>query len=79
MSSSSNSFSGSIAIAGVHEYESRWAPDKTSFQIMAECTREALADAGLRLEDVDGFFGATMTMGAMGMVQLSEYLNIKPR
>jgi acetyl-CoA acetyltransferase len=31
------------------------------------------------LEDVDGFFGATMTMGAMGMVQLSEYLNIKPR
>ncbi len=79
MSNSSNSFSGSIAIAGVHEYESRWAPDKTSFQIMAECTREALADAGLRLEDVDGFFGATMTMGAMGMVQLSEYLNIKPR
>ncbi len=73
------SFSGQIAIAGVHEYESRWAPDKTSFQIMGECTREALADAGLRLEDVDGLFGATMTMGAMGMVQLSEYLNIKPR
>jgi acetyl-CoA acetyltransferase len=73
------SFSGQIAIAGVHEYESRWAPDKTSFQIMGECTREALADAGLQLQDVDGFFGATMTMGAMGMVQLSEYLNIKPR
>jgi acetyl-CoA acetyltransferase len=73
------SFSGQIAIAGIHEYESRWAPDKTSFQIMGECTREALADAGLGLEDVDGFFGATMTMGAMGMVQLSEYLNIKPR
>lgn len=73
------SFSGQIAIAGIHEYESRWAPDKTSFQIMGECTREALADAGLELGDVDGFFGATMTMGAMGMVQLSEYLNIKPR
>jgi acetyl-CoA acetyltransferase len=73
------SFSGQIAIAGIHEYESRWAPDKTSFQIMGECTREALADAGLGLEDIDGFFGATMTMGAMGMVQLSEYLNIKPR
>ena len=73
------SFSGQIAIAGVHEYESRWAPDKTSFQIMGECARAALADAGLQLEDVDGFFGATMTMGAMGMVQLSEYLNIKPR
>jgi acetyl-CoA acetyltransferase len=79
MSSSGNSFSGSIAIAGVHEYESRWAPDKTSFQIMGECTRDALADAGLGLEDVDGLFGATMTMGAMGIVQLCEYLNIKPR
>jgi acetyl-CoA acetyltransferase len=73
------SFSGKIAVAGIHEYESRWAPDKTAFQIMAECTREALADAGLELSDVDGLFGATMSMGAMGMVQLSEYLNIKPR
>lgn len=73
------SLSGKIAIAGVHEYESRWCPDKTAFQITAECAREALADAGLELSDVDGLFGATMTMGAMGMVQLAEYLNIKPR
>lgn len=73
------SFSGRIAIAGIHEYESRWAPDKTAFQITAECAREALADAGLSLSDVDGLFGATMSMGAMGMVQLAEYLNIKPR
>ena len=73
------SYSGLFAIAGVHEYESRWAPDKTSFQIMGECTREALADAGLSLSDVDGVFGASMTMGAMGMVQFAEYLNIKPR
>ena len=42
----SNSFSGKIAIAGIHEYESRWAPDKTAFQIMGECAREALGDAG---------------------------------
>jgi len=74
-----NSFSGQIAIAGIHEYESRWAPDKTDFQIMAECAREALDDAGLQLSDIDGLFGATMGMGPMGMVQLSEYLNIKPR
>ena len=73
------SFSGKIAIAGVHEYESRWAPDKTSFQIMGECARDALADAGLGLSDVDGLFCATMTMGAMGPVQLAEYLNLKPR
>ena len=71
--------SGSIAIAGVHEYESRWAPDKTSLQIMGECARDALEDAGLALDDVDGLFGASMSMGAMGVVQLAEYLNIKPR
>ena len=76
---SNGSFSGSFAIAGIHEHESRWAPDKTAFQIIGECTREALADAGLELADVDGLFGATMTMGPMGMVQLSEYLDIKPR
>ncbi len=74
-----NSFSGQIAIAGIHEYERRWAPDKTDYQIMAECAREALDDAGLQLSDIDGLFGATMGMGPMGMVQLSEYLNIKPR
>ncbi|MCR9093995.1 MAG: acetyl-CoA acetyltransferase [bacterium] len=73
------SFSGKIAIAGIHEYESRWAPDKTSFQIMGECTREALTDAGLTLSDVDGLFCASMASDAMMPVQLSEYLNIKPR
>ena len=73
------SLSGKIAIAGVHEYESRWSPDKTAFQITGECARDALADAGLELSDVDGLFGATMSMGAMGIVQIAEYLNIKPR
>ncbi len=73
------SFSGQIAIAGVHEYESRWTPDKTALQIMGESAREALIDAGLELGDVDGLFGASMSMGAMGMVQLAEYLNLKPR
>ena len=58
------SYSGQFAIAGVHEYESRWAPDKTSFEIMGESTREALDDAGLALADIDGLFGASMTMGA---------------
>jgi acetyl-CoA C-acetyltransferase len=79
MTAHGQGFSGQIAIAGVHEYESRWAPDKTAFQIMGECAREALEDAGLELSDVDGLLGASMAMGPMGMVQLSEYLNIKPR
>ncbi len=73
------SVSGSIAIAGVHEHETRWAPEKTEIQIMAESARGALADAGLALSDVDGLFAASMSMGAMGTVSLAEYLNIKPR
>ncbi len=73
------SLAGSIAIAGVHEHETRWAPDKTELQIMAESARGALADCGLGLGDVDGLFAASMSMGAMGTVSLSEYLNIKPR
>ena len=77
-SSSGSTFPGNTAIVGVHEHESRFSPDKTEFQIMAECAREALADAGLALSDVDGLFGASMTMGMMGIVDLAEYLNLKP-
>ena len=73
------SLSGSVAIAGVYEHPTRWAPDKSEFQIMAECARGALEDSGLGLGDVDGLFGASMTMGIMGVVSLAEYLNIKPR
>jgi acetyl-CoA acetyltransferase len=70
--------SGNIAIAGVHEHPSRFCPDKTEHQIMAECAREALGEAGLTIGDVDGLFGASMTMGMMGIVDLAEYLNLKP-
>jgi acetyl-CoA acetyltransferase len=70
--------SGNIAIAGVYEHPSRFSPDKTEFQIMAECAKGALDEAGLSLQDVDGLFGASMTMGAMGIVDLAEYLNLKP-
>ena len=71
--------SGKIAIAGVYEHPTRFAPDKTDSLIMAECARGALEDAGLSLSDVDGLFSAGISMGPMGVVQLAEYLDIKPR
>jgi acetyl-CoA acetyltransferase len=71
--------SGNIAIAGVYEHPTRWAPDKTDWQIMGECARGALDDCGLRLSDVDGLFSAGMSMGVMGVVGLAEYLDLKPR
>ena len=73
------SLSGNIAIAGVYEHPTRWAPEKTDGQIMAESARGALEDCGLTLADVDGLFAAGMGMGPMGLVSLAEYLNIKPR
>ncbi|MFV0524453.1 MAG: acetyl-CoA acetyltransferase [Acidimicrobiales bacterium] len=76
--SPTSSLSGNIAIAGVYEHPSRFSPDKTEFQIMAECAKGALDDAGLTLDDVDGLFGASMTMGMMGIVDLAEYLDIHP-
>ena len=73
------SLSGRTAIAGAYEHPTRWAPDKTPWQIMAESARGALDDCGLRLDDVDGLFSAGMDMGVMGIVTLAEYLNLKPR
>ena len=77
-SSSAGAPFGAVAVVGVHEHPTRWAPDKTEFQIMAECARGALEDCGLALAEVDGLFGASMTMGAMGVIELAEYLNLKP-
>jgi len=73
------SLSGKVAIAGAFEHPTRWAPEKTELQIMAESARGALADCGLSLRDVDGLASAGISMGAMGIVQLAEYLNLKPR
>ena len=70
--------SGAVAIAGVYEHPTRWAPDKTEFQIMAESAKGALDDAGLTIGDVDALFAASMTMSGMGVVDLAEYLDLKP-
>jgi len=66
------------AIVGVHEHPTRFAPDKSEFQIMAESAAAALGEAGLTMADVDGLFAASMGMGMMGIVDLAEYLNLKP-
>jgi acetyl-CoA acetyltransferase len=73
------SLSGRVALAGVFEHPTRFAPDKTELQIMAESARGALDDCGLTLADVDGLASAGISMGVMGVVTLAEYLNLKPR
>ena len=63
-------------VAGVFEHPTRFAPDKTQFQIMAESIRGALDDAGLTIKDVDGV--ATAGMGGMGVVGFCDYMNLTP-
>jgi acetyl-CoA C-acetyltransferase len=67
----------SAVIAGVYEHPTRWAPEKTAYQIHAESARGALADAGLTIKDVDGFF--TAGVGPIGIMTLAEHLSLNPR
>jgi acetyl-CoA C-acetyltransferase len=72
------SLKGKACIAGIFEHPTRKAPDRTVAQLHAECARGALADAGLALHDVDGYFcaGDAPGMGANSMV---DYLGLRVR
>ena len=72
------SLKGTACIAGAYEHPTRRADDKSVAQLHAEVARGALADAGLTLKDVDGYFcaGDVPGLGALSMV---EYLGLKLR
>src|SRR5271154_6599678 len=72
------SLSRKCAIAGAYEHPTRFAPDKTMYQIMAESIRGALDDCGLTIKDVDGLLTAGMGMGGMAIVGFCDYLNLTP-
>ncbi|MGE0333257.1 MAG: thiolase domain-containing protein [Ramlibacter sp.] len=65
-------------IVGAYEHPTRKAPDKTVAQLHAECARGALADAGLTLQDVDGYFCAGDAPG-LGPLSMADYLGLKVR
>ena len=69
---------GKACIAGAYEHPTRKAPDKTVAQLHAECAQGALADAGLSLHDVDGYFcaGDAPGLGALSMV---DYIGLQCR
>ncbi|MEA2680403.1 MAG: acetyl-CoA C-acetyltransferase [Candidatus Binataceae bacterium] len=72
------SLSRKCAVVGAFEHPTRFAPDKTMYQIMAESVRGALEDCGLTIKDVDGLLTAGMGMGAMAIVGFCDYLNLTP-
>lgn len=65
-----------IAIVGAYEHPTRWAPDKTAYQIAAESARGALEEAGLTLADVDGY--ACSGVGPIGILSMCHHLNLQP-
>jgi len=67
---------GKVAVVGVYEHPTRNAPDKTAYQLHVESARGALADAGLGIGDVDGFF--TSGVGPIGIMSLAQHLNLRP-
>jgi acetyl-CoA C-acetyltransferase len=65
-------------IMGAYEHPTRLATDKTIAQLHAESALGALADAGLGLGDVDGFFCGN-DMPGLGAFAIVDYLNLKLR
>jgi acetyl-CoA C-acetyltransferase len=64
-------------IAGVHEFPER-KTTRSMLEIQAISARAALAEAGLTLEDVDGYFTVAGT-GGTGPLPILDYLNLNPR
>src|SRR3989337_1193829 len=70
--------SGRVAIAGVDESdEIGIVPHKSTLELHAEAARNALADAGIDMAEVDGVF--TAGPGWSPSLQVAEYLGIQPR
>ncbi|MBG6120131.1 MULTISPECIES: thiolase domain-containing protein [unclassified Sphingobium] len=65
-------------IAGIFEHPTRKATDRTVAQLHAECAAGALADAGLSLKDVDGYFCAEDAPG-QGALSMLDYMGLNVR
>ncbi len=73
------SIKGKAYIAGAFEHPTRKATNISVAQLHAECAKGALADAGLSLKDVDGYFCAGDAPGLSGPMTMSDYMGLRPR
>ena len=68
---------------GAYESPRRKAPGVHPYELQGECVLGALADAGLELGDVDGLCTASAFApeggSEMDIIELAEYLGIRPR
>ncbi|HXD51607.1 MAG TPA: thiolase, partial [Burkholderiales bacterium] len=69
---------GRVAVVGAAESDlGQVAPHTSPADLMAQATRRALDDCGLKLSDIDGIFSATSQI-RLSPLALAEYLGIKP-
>jgi acetyl-CoA C-acetyltransferase len=72
------SLRGKAFIAGAYEHPARELPNTSLAQVHADVAVGALADAGLKLSDVDAYFCAGDAPG-FGPVSLADYLGLNLR
>jgi acetyl-CoA C-acetyltransferase len=70
------SIKGKAYIMGAFEHPTRKATDKSVMQLHAECAQGALADAGLKKDDIDGYFCAGDAPG-MGGISMANYMGLR--
>ena len=73
-----NNLRGKTAVVGLAESGCGMASGWSAMEIMANSVHDALDDAGLKLNEVDGVFAAT-AFHSMAAMSLSEYLGLKPK
>ena len=69
---------GKTAIAGVATWGCGETPGVTEMEILAHAARAAVADAGLKMSDIDGICTASVT-SSMWPMPVIEYLGLAPR
>jgi acetyl-CoA C-acetyltransferase len=72
------SIKGKAYIVGIYEHPTRKAEDKSLAQLHAESAKGALEDAGLKKEDIDGYFCAGDAPG-LGPLSMADYMGLKLR
>jgi acetyl-CoA acetyltransferase len=70
------SFRGKTAIVGIGEtaHKRSW-PNRSALGLAAEAAAEAINDAGLRREDIDGLISISMSFLPQ---RVAEYVGIRP-
>jgi acetyl-CoA C-acetyltransferase len=79
-----SSLSETAAFVGSYEHPTRYAPEKSEWQLMGEASRGAIEDAGLTPGHIDAFFTAATRsegghLGTCAGIMAADYLNLTPK